>query len=76
MSSSPFSPVEWCRDSNVYEINLRQYSEEGTFAAFRKSLPRLRDMGVEILWFMPITPISKLERKGSLGSYYASSDFF
>lgn len=76
MSKFPFETVEWCRNSNIYEINLRQYSEEGTFAAFQKSLPRLRDMGVEILWFMPITPIASLQRKGRLGSYYACSDFF
>lgn len=76
MSRLPFQPVSWCRSSNVYEVNLRQYSKEGNFAGFRPALPRLRDMGVEVLWFMPITPISNKERKGTLGSYYASSDFF
>jgi alpha-amylase len=70
-----FLALDWCKDSNIYEINLRQYSAEGSFAAFAKSLPRLRDMGIQILWFMPITPISQLNRKGSLGSYYACSDF-
>jgi glycosidase len=54
---------------------LRQYSSEGTFAAFGQSLPRLKDMGVEILWFMPITPIAKEKRQGTLGSYYACSDY-
>lgn len=76
MSYLPFKPVDWSRASNVYEINLRQYSKEGTIAGFRPALPRLRDMGIEILWFMPITPIAEKERKGALGSYYASSDFF
>jgi glycosidase len=61
--------------SNIYEVNLRQYSPEGTFKAFEASLPRLKEMGVEILWFMPITPISKVDRKGELGSYYAVADY-
>jgi alpha-amylase len=70
-----FTPVAWCKGSNVYEVNIRQYTEAGTFNAFAGHLPRLRDMGVEILWFMPITPISKEGRQGSLGSYYACSDY-
>ncbi len=63
---------KWSYSSNIYEVNLRQYTVEGTFEAFGKHLPRLRDMGVKILWFMPITPISKKDRLGSLGSYYAA----
>jgi glycosidase len=70
-----FSPLSWSVDSNIYEVNLRQYTEAGTFRAFQDHLPRLRDMGVEILWFMPVTPISKQGRLGSLGSYYACSDY-
>jgi glycosidase len=61
--------------SNIYEVNVRQYTPEGTFNAFAKSLPRLKEMGVDILWFMPITPISVLDRKGALGSYYAVADY-
>ncbi len=61
--------------SNIYEVNVRQYSPEGTFKAFETALPRLKEMGVEILWFMPITPISKVDRKGELGSYYAVADY-
>jgi alpha-amylase len=61
--------------SNIYEVNVRQYSPEGTFKAFEKSLPRLKEMGVDILWFMPITPISVQDRKGVLGSYYAVADY-
>jgi alpha-amylase len=64
-------PPLWIRQSNIYEVNVRQYTPEGTFKAFSTSLPRLKEMGVEILWFMPITPISKTDRKGTLGSYYA-----
>ncbi len=70
-----FHPPAWSVDSNIYEVNLRQYTTEGNFRAFEKHLPRLRDMGVEILWFMPITPISLKGRLGSLGSYYACSDY-
>lgn len=67
--------VEWSYRTNVYEVNLRQYTKEGSFNAFAKELPRLRKMGVETLWFMPVTPISKEKMKGSLGSYYACSDY-
>jgi alpha-amylase len=70
-----FHPVSWSRDSNIYEVNIRQYTTEGSFRAFGEHLPRLREMGVEILWFMPVTPISKKGRLGSLGSYYACSDY-
>lgn len=62
-----------CR-SNIYEVNLRQYTPEGSFSVFANHLPRLKEMGVDILWFMPLTPISLKNRKGSLGSYYAASD--
>jgi glycosidase len=66
---------EWAKNANIYEVNIRQYTPEGTFEAFQKHLPRLKDMGVDILWFMPIFPISETKKKGSLGSYYAVSDF-
>ena len=66
---------EWAKDATIYEVNLRQYTEEGTFDSFVSHLPRLKAMGVDILWFMPIYPISKTKRKGSLGSYYAVSDY-
>ncbi|HMU46140.1 MAG TPA: alpha-amylase family glycosyl hydrolase [Chitinophagaceae bacterium] len=65
----------WIMQGNVYEVNVRQYTPEGTFNAFAKSLDRLKDMGVQTLWFMPINPISQLDRKGALGSYYAVSDY-
>ena len=67
--------VTWRHHTNVYEINLRQYTEEGTFNAFAGELPRLRKMGVETLWFMPVTPIAKEKMKGTMGSYYACSDY-
>ena len=70
-----FPAPAWVHTTNIYEINLRQYSDEGTLNAFIKDLPRLKTMGVKTLWFMPLTPISKKNRKGSLGSYYACSDY-
>jgi glycosidase len=73
--NAEFKTVSWAVNSNIYEVNLRQYTNEGSFRAFAAHLPRLRDMGVEILWFMPITPISKIKRLGILGSYYACSDY-
>ena len=66
---------KWSRNTNIYEINVRQYTKEGTLNAFKKHLPRLKDMGVETLWFMPVTPISDKDKKGSLGSYYAVQNY-
>jgi len=66
---------EWTKNAVMYEINVRQYTPEGTFKAFETHLPRLKEMGVDILWFMPIYPISEKNRKGSLGSYYAIRDY-
>ncbi len=65
----------WIKTTNIYEVNVRQYTPEGTFNAFAAHLPRLRDMGVQTLWFMPVTPISEKEKKGVLGSPYACSDY-
>ena len=70
-----FSHPEWSYSTNIYEVNVRQYTVEGTFAAFSQHLPRLKDMGVEILWFMPVTPISLKDRLGSMGSYYAAQNY-
>jgi alpha-amylase len=70
-----FKTVDWAHSTNIYEVNIRQYTGEGDFNSFAKELPRLRDMGVQTIWFMPITPISKQNRKGELGSYYACSDY-
>lgn len=66
---------DWIMQGNIYEVNVRQYTPEGTFKAFEKQLDRLKDMGVQTLWFMPINPIGKLDRKGTLGSYYAVADY-
>lgn len=66
---------DWAIKANIYEVNTRQYTPEGTFKAFSTHLPRLKEMGVDILWFMPITPVSKEKRKGTLGSPYAVDDY-
>jgi glycosidase len=68
--------LDYLSVANIYEVNLRQYTREGTISAFMEHLPRLKEMGVAILWFMPLHPIGKINRKGSLGSYYSSSNFF
>lgn len=66
---------EWSKNANMYEVNIRQYTEEGTFKAFQEHLPRLKEMGVDILWLMPIHPIGEEKRKGELGSYYSIKDY-
>ncbi|MFZ4770599.1 MAG: alpha-amylase family glycosyl hydrolase, partial [Ferruginibacter sp.] len=70
-----FYQPSWLASSNIYAVNMRQYTEAGTFEAFEEHLPRLKDMGVDILWFMPIFPIGMVNRKGTLGSYYSIKDF-
>jgi len=70
-----FKTVDWIKDKTIYEVNLRQYTEAGSFKAFENHIPRLKEMGIEVLWLMPITPISEIGRKGSLGSYYACSSY-
>jgi alpha-amylase len=65
----------WIIQGNIYEVNVRQYTVEGTLKAFSKHLDRLKSMGVQTLWFMPLNPISVVDRKGTLGSYYAVSDY-
>ena len=75
VTQSLISHPEWTKSANIYEVNIRQYSPEGTFNAFRKDLPRLKEMGVDILWLMPIHPIGEKKRKGELGSYYSIRDY-
>lgn len=68
-------PPEWAVNANIYEVNIRQYTPEGTFNAFARDIPRLEEMGVKILWLMPIHPIGEKNRKGTLGSYYSVKDY-
>lgn len=74
--TSTVSKPVWLDKAVIYEVNVRQYSKEGTFEAVRKDLSRIKDMGVTILWLMPIHPISEVNRKGTLGSYYSISDYY
>lgn len=76
----PVAPVrlshpQWSKDAVIYQINQRHFTPEGTFAAAEAHLPRLRDLGVDILWLMPVNPIGALNRKGRLGSPYAVKDY-
>ncbi len=68
----------WSNDASIYEVNIRQFSEEGSFQAVTDQLERIKNMGIEIIWLMPVHPISEAKRKekpGDLGSYYAVGDF-
>ena len=65
----------WSRNAVIYEVNIRQYTPEGTLAAFERHLPRLDSLHVDILWIMPVQPIGQLNRKGPLGSYTGERDY-
>ncbi|RYY99160.1 MAG: alpha-amlyase [Chitinophagaceae bacterium] len=67
---------EWSRQSVIYQVNIRQYTPEGTFKAFAAHLPRLQALGVDILWLMPVHPIGVKHRKGTLGSEYSIRDYY
>jgi len=69
-------PPNWSYDKTIYEVNLRQFTPSGTLKEFRAHLPRLKKLGVGILWFMPLHPIGEKNRKGSLGSYYSVKDYY
>lgn len=81
---SPYQPKryveitapDWVKNATLYELNIRQFSEEGTFKEIEKQLPRLKKMGIDIIWLMPVHPIGVLNRKGSLGSYYSVKDYY
>jgi len=67
---------EWTKNAVIYQINTRQFSEEGTFEAVMKELPRIKDLGADILWLMPIHKIGEKNRKGTLGSPYSVKDYY
>lgn len=69
------TPPKWAKRATIYEVNIRQFSNEGSFDKVTEQIPRLKELGIDILWLMPIHPIGELNRKGSLGSYYAVKDF-
>lgn len=66
---------DWISRAVLYEVNVRQFTPEGTFRALESHLSRLQDLGVDVLWLMPVHPIGEAERKGTLGSYYAVRDY-
>nr|WP_294775361.1 alpha-amylase family glycosyl hydrolase [uncultured Flavobacterium sp.] len=67
---------EWTKNATIYEANIRQFTPEGTFKAFENHLPRIKAMGIDIIWLMPIHPIGLEKRKGTLGSYYSVKDYY
>lgn len=71
----PLEMPDWAKNANIYEVNVRQFSPEGTFKGLDSQLNRLKAMGVDVLWLMPIYPISKEKRKGGVGSHYAVADY-
>lgn len=66
---------EWSRNAVIYQVNTRQFTSEGTLKAATREIPRLKALGVDILWLMPIHPIGEKNRKGSLGSPYSIRDY-
>ena len=65
----------WHKNATIYEVNVRQFTPEGNFNVFLPHIDRIHNMGVDILWFMPIHPIGDVNRKGALGSYYSVRDY-
>ncbi|MDF1550389.1 MAG: alpha-amylase family glycosyl hydrolase [Bacteroidales bacterium] len=84
MSVDPYLPrpyvelkhPEWSKNATIYEANVRQFTPEGTFKAFEAHLPRLKELGIDIIWLMPIHPIGEKNRKGTMGSYYSVKDYY
>jgi len=70
-----FRHADWTKNASIYQINTRQFTPEGTFNAATAQLPRLKELGVDILWLMPIHPVGEFKRKGALGSPYAVRDY-
>ena len=66
---------EWSKNVGIYEVNVRQFSEEGTFDKVTEYLPEIKAMGIDLVWLMPIHAIGEKNRKGSLGSYYSITDY-
>ncbi|MFZ5617715.1 MAG: alpha-amylase family glycosyl hydrolase [Pseudomonadota bacterium] len=83
-SAKPYEPApyvklthaDWTRNAVLYQLNTRQFTDEGTFSAAEGELPRLKKLGADIIWLMPIHPIGEKNRKGSLGSPYSVKDYY
>jgi glycosidase len=74
-ASVPSSPLSWLSSATVYEVNVRQFSPAGNFAGVTTALPRLKALGTDVIWLMPIFPVGKLKAKGSLGSPYSVANY-
>ena len=73
----PARPSEqWVKEAVLYEVYLRSFSGEGSFRALEHRLPELKELGVTVLWLMPIHPTGDLNRKGKLGSPYSVQDYY
>ena len=70
------SAPAWLRDGVIYEIYPRAFSASGDFNGITAKLDELKDLGVNVLWLMPIHPIGEKLKKGTLGSPYAIRDYF
>ncbi len=66
---------DWVKNATIYQVNTRQFSAGGTFKEVEEQLPRLRKLGIDIIWLMPIHPIGAVNRKGNLGSPYSVQDY-
>lgn len=66
---------DWAKNAVIYEVNVRQHTESGKFTSLMQDLPRLKQLGIDILWLMPIFPIGESNRKGRLGSYYSVKNY-
>lgn len=75
VDSSKIKHLDWSKNATIYEVNIRQFTNEGTFNAFVPHLERLKNMGIDIIWLMPINPIGVKNRKGTMGSYYSIKDY-
>ena len=63
------------RDKVIYSIYVRNHTNDGTFNAVAEDLDRIKSLGTDIIWFMPIHPIGVKNKKGSLGCPYANKDY-
>ena len=68
--------ADWIASAVIYEINPRTFSAAGNFRSIESKLDDLQDLGVTILWLMPIHPVSQLKKKGTIGSAYAVQDYY
>jgi len=56
-------PSDWPKNPLIYEVNLRQHTAEGTIKSFAREIPKLKELGVNVIWFMPVQPIGMKKRK-------------